>query len=616
MLINMKKNTYKLLIAFLAIESVIFVQYLIKNPNQDLSYSNSWISVLAFIAFYKLYEWVNLSKLGRKSSVAFFCLAIIYTMLLVCGVNLYRFNNVNIIQLKTWIKVVGNVPLIFVVIVYIYNYLPKMNYFLSTNNKVRNFFEWRKAWLILWLIMFLCWSIVLFTTFPGNYSYDAGYQLQSYLNSGVINLHHPLAHTELLIFFVLRVGKGLLGSTRQGLFIYTILQVLWLSFAYSRMLEYLRKINLNYVFRLLIFLVFCISPYISIMAVSATKNVPYTASFIILILWYLQRNTLLKRINRLSYWSIFVCLALVNLVFENQGIYVILLAIIFSAICQKNIRKELLISCIGILLGSAIYNGPVTKALHGYADPKDRARESLSIPVMQLSSVAAQKGTNISHQEIDEVKEYIPNYEVYVSKNCKSLSDPLKSNFNSDKYLKNKKAFWNLWLKLGKKNIAEYSNAFSKMTVGYWYPDTSYPDWRSWNKRFLEYTSYIRTEHKNEKAWYNVPVTTPRMLKPLYEYYSQFTKSYPDQKVPVISMINSIGFNVYILFFFAVWMIIFDRKKYIFLLILTIGLWGTFLLGPVVIYRYAFPIVSVVPLCAGIMIAKSKSLMEKKYENK
>lgn len=616
MLINMKKNTYKLLIAFLAIESVMFVQYLIKNPNQDLSYSNSWISVLAFIVFYKMYEQVNLSRLEQKSSIVFFCLAIIYAMLLVCGVNLYRFNNVNIIRLNTWIKIAGNVPLIFVVIIYIYNCLPKMNDFLLTNNKIKNFFEWRESWLILWLIIFLCWCIVLFTTFPGNYSYDAGYQLQSYLNNGAINLHHPLAHTELLIFFVLRVGKGFLGSARQGLFIYTIGQVLWLSFAYSRILEYLRKINLNYVFRLLILLIFCISPYINIMAVSVTKNVPYTASFVILILWYLQRDTLLKKINRLSYWIIFVCFALVNLVFENQGIYVIILAIVVSVICQKNIRKELLISCIAILLGSIIYNGPVTKALHGYADPKDRVRESLSIPVMQLSSVAAQKGTNISRQEIDKVREYVPNYKLYELQNCQALSDPLKSRFNSDKYLKNKKAFWNLWVKLGKKNVAEYLNAFGKMTVGYWYPDTSYPDGRSWNKRFLEYTSYIRTEHKGESAWYNVPVTTPQILRPLYEYYSQFTEFYPDQKVPVISMIDSIGFNIYVLFFFAAWIIIFNRKKYVFLLILAIGLWGTFLLGPVVIYRYAFPIISVVPLCTGIMIAKSKDLMEKKHENK
>lgn len=610
MLINRKRNIYKLLITILSFESVIFVQYLLKNPNQDLSYSNSWISVLVFIVFYKMYEYTDLSKLERKSSLVLVCLSILYAMLLVPGVNLYHFNSINVSQLNTWIKVIGNIPLIFIIIIYAYNCLPKINETFSTDNKLKRFFDWRRSWLIIWLIIILCWFVVLLTTFPGNYSYDAGYQLQDYLNHKAINLHHPLAHTELLIFFVLRVGKDTLGSARQGLFIYTLVQVLWLSFAYSRMLEYLRKINLNYIFRLCILLLFCISPYFGIMSISATKNVPYTASFIILILWYLQRNMLLKRMNRLSYWLIFSCLALVNLVFENQGIYVILLALVVSAIYQKNIRKELLISCVVILLGGIIYNGPVTKSLHGYSLPKDRARESLSIPIMQLSSVASQKGKNITRHEVSEVRGYIPNYKIYVSTNCQALSDPLKGDFNSGKYLKDKKAFWILWAKLGQKNIVEYLNAFGKMTVGYWYPDTSYPDWRTWYKPYLEHADH--TERKGDKYWYYIPITTPQVLEPLYEYYNQFNKSYHDQRVPVLSMINSIGFNVYILFFFAAWIIIFSKKRYVFLLVMTIGLWGTFLLGPVVLYRYAFSIVSVVPLCAGIMIAKSKDLMENK----
>ncbi|HIS89066.1 hypothetical protein HHK02_06525 [Limosilactobacillus reuteri] len=605
-----RKSLYKLLAFILSFEAVVFFQYLIKDPNQGLSYTNSWSSVLLFVVIYKLYSSTDFLKNSRRSIFVLLCLATIYSILLVIGVNLYRYNNVNFMSLKTWIKVIGNLPLLFVIVNYIYLSLPQLNSIFSTNNALQRFFNCRETWKLLWFGMIIFWLIELFATYPGNYAYDAGYQLQSYLNTREIYLHHPLAHTELLIFFVLKIGRNILGGETQGLFIYTFLQILWLSFAYSRVLEYLRKINLNYAIRICFFVIFCLSPYIGIMSISVTKNVPYTASFIILVLWYLERKNWLLKFGKLKYWTIFVLFALINLIFENQGVYVITLSLVFAFLFQKSIRKELLLSCIAILFGTVIYNGPVTRSLNGHIDKEDRVRESLSIPIMQLSSVASQKNLDITSDEVNQVRIYIPNYKMYESQNCQSLSDPLKSSFNSDQYIKNKQNFWKLWFKLAKQNPNEYLNAFAKMTIGYWYPDTSYPDRRSYYKYFLEYSSYVKQEHKNEKAWHHERVATPKALKPLYKFYTNFVNSYPNQRIPVISMIDSIGFNVFILLFFTAWMIIFKERKYIFLIVLTLSLLGTFLLGPVVLYRYAFPIVSVVPLCVGIMISESQKMME------
>ena len=609
-----KKSLYKLLIFILSFEAVVFFQYLIKNPNQDLSYTNSWSSVLLFVVVYKLYSSFDFTKISRKSMYVFLCLATLYSMLLVSGVNLYRYNNIYFISLKTWIKIIGNLPLLFIIVNYIFQSLPRLNTIFTASNSLQRFFDCRKTWRVLWLGMMIVWLIELFVTFPGNYAYDAGYQLQSYLNTGEVYLHHPLAHTELLIFFVLKLGKNILGSEIQGLFIYTLLQIALLSFAYSRILEYLRRINLNYAIRICFFVIFCFSPYIGIMSISVTKNVAYTASFIILILWYLEREKWILRLGKLRYWAIFVLFALINLVFENQGIYVITLSLIFSFIYQKSIRKELLISCIVIIFGTVIYNGPVTRGLNGHIDKEDRVRESLSVPIMQLSSVASQKNLNITSDEVEQVRTYIPNYKMYETQNCQALSDPLKSNFNSHHYIKNKLTFWLLWLKLAERNPNEYLNAFSKMTAGYWYSDTTYPDHRSYYKYFLEYSSYVEKEHKNESAWHHEKIVTPKVLKPLYRFYANFIDDYLNQRIPVISMIDSIGFNVYVLLFFTAWLIIFNQKKYIFLTVMPLSLLGTFLLGPVVLYRYAFPIISLVPLCIGIMISKSKIRMEKEYE--
>ena len=79
-------------------------------------------------------------------------------------------------------------------------------------------------------------------------------------------------------------------------------------------------------------------------------------------------------------------------------------------------------------------------------------------------------------------------------------------------------------------------------------------------------------------------------------------------KIPVISIVANEAFPFWLMVIAAAFVL--RRKKYRFLcaMLLPLGYWGTLLLGPVIVVRYAFPLIVLVPLLAGICFQKDDML--------
>ena len=594
----------KLILFFTAILATLGLPFILKSGNDGLSFTNSILSLVYFMFILGLYRRISRVHYSRRKVICTVIPAVFFSMFMVLGVNLYRYNNIYITSLKTWIKIILNIPLFYGTLSIIMDYFPRLNQQLIVKEgnsrlikKIRQLMDAPSFWCWAGVLIFIAWCPILCATYPANYVYDAGGQLQPFIERGIIDLHHPLAHTELLIFFVLFLGKRVLGNVQIGMLMYTIFQMAIFAFALARAIRFMCRRRVANIFIMMSLFFFMFSPIISLLAISPTKNIIYTALFLLLILSSLD---LYQR--KWDYKSLinFVVIGFLNIIFENQGIYVFIFAMIVALLFDRRHWKKCLIGLATIVVMYSIYSVPVTKNLNGQLNYKDRTVEKLSVPIMQLANTAADSNSKISNNEKKEIKSFVPNYELY-NQGQQACSDNYKWNFNVNKYIHNKASFWKLWLHVFLNNFNNYLDAWAKLTQLYWYPDINLSDWRS-QKSYIDYAN----TYPLPEGWYQIKVKALPGFEWLSHDLAAFALKLPLQKVPIIAPVLSMGFAIWMLITTTFWTIYTGEKKYSLLLGLFWGLLGTLLLGPVAISRYGLPFLVSVPLLLTIMIIPIK----------
>ena len=123
----------------------------------------------------------------------------------------------------------------------------------KANEKTRiwRFFE-KHALIKFWAIIFLSWMPCLLAYYPVLFNYDVMRQMPEVL-SGQYSVFHPISHTLMLGLFF-KIGK-LLNSVNVGFFLYSIVQILFLSFSMAFALNTLNrmKVKKRYILFTLIF---------------------------------------------------------------------------------------------------------------------------------------------------------------------------------------------------------------------------------------------------------------------------------------------------------------------------------------------------------------------------
>ena len=92
----------------------------------------------------------------------------------------------------------------------------------------------------------------------------------------------------------------------------------------------------------------------------------------------------------------------------------------------------------------------------------------------------------------------------------------------------------------------------------------------------------------------------------LADFYDKLSYENTYQKIPVVSMFFSSGMTCWIMLLYAGWCIYIKKYKHLVAFTFVFGLWLTLLLGPVVLYRYIYPIVISDAVFAGCVFSKIK----------
>jgi len=577
----------RLLCMLFALPAAFSFPYLLRTELQYTLINHSIVSILLWWACWQLME-----RAVRKPTVRLFAVSVpmglLFSMMMVFGSMVHQHSTAGITNLKIWVGVVSAWPLFAAVSALFVQHLPDAPTIrLPRAEKLLAPLSNRRFFLACWGLIFLAWLPGLIASYPGVYGYDCIYQIDYYLK-GALSTHHPILHTWLLGFCVVTLGD-LLGSYEAGMCVYSLLQMTALSGCFACVMRFLRKRRAGILLQLCVLLAFMFLPIHAILSFSGTKDVLFAALTIWTLMWMLEAAS--RPPEGWKPWAKLALLGFGMAVFRNQGIYVFAFALLLGLWVMKKHRRQVLCALLAVLMLFAVYQGPVSTLMK--AERVEKAQEMLSVPIMQLSAAHARNGSSMTDEEREAIKSYIPDYSCY-EPTTRAIADPMKNTFNTALFHENPMAFFRLWAKIGAQYPEAYLDAFLRLTLGWWYPDAHFRDPASWHP-YYEY----RNTWKPGNEWVLLERTTPKALSWLNRLYDDLSRNNSDQKIPVLSMLTSSGLAAWVMLLFIGWAVYRRRWRMLMPAALLFGLWGTLLLGPVVILRYSYALLIAVPVLIG-----------------
>ena len=432
--------------------------------------------------------------------------------------------------------------------------------------------------LLMWGILMLSYIPVFLSQWPGNFVFDAKYQLREVCNNSY-STHHPLLHT-LLMGKAYQLGLRA-GNVSAGYQLYTLLQMLILTSAFAYLLLYFYKKGVPRCIRTGVLLWFALFPMHSAFAISATKDVLCAAFFL-----YYGIFLFRLLVDREKFaWQSCVGMILAGVflgLLRNNAIYAIMASGIIVLLFLKPLKSKVmfLITLTAVLLLHSLCSRGLILYAHAYSP--DTQREMMCVPLQCMARVASYRKAELDPALYEEIcmyiqEEDIPGYNPY-------LADSVKNNANERLLRSNKLNFFKLWLKVGLQFPDEYLESFITNTMGYWYP-LNQGVYVSADIAF--YHTLIETEYEIIKRDY-FPLVT--------DYYNYLFYHINYRNIPILGYLFRNAPYIWLLVLTLLWSIL--RKRYRLLLwgMLPLMYLGTCFLGPMAALRYIYCLIVCAPL--------------------
>ncbi len=461
-----------------------------------------------------------------------------------------------------------------------------------------------KKWQIFVPLLFI--SVITFLAFfPGHYPYDSSLMYEDFQASEYTNHYSPLVSFVIGIF--LSLGKIIFNSEEIGHAILIILQFIFLDFVLTEAIFYCSKKLKKKSFGIILTIFFALNPLIQTLIIRSGQDTIFGGIFLLLALEFLKISENEKYFlehKKRKFFYLFILIFFLCAV-RNNGIYVLIPVFIsgFFILKNKTLKKNFFIA---ISIPTVIFLGYNYLFVGNIITKKDSFfQETLNIPIMQI---ARSMNFNPDQETKEELKTYFKeNCDTWVNqkwswenyKQSTGISDPYKNCLITSEIDKDPIKFFNLWAKIGSKNVVNYIEAPFVFTLGLYYPYVPY--YRKdrvfmWHKYIDSY--YTSYEH------YGIKTTS--FIPPVQGVYNFFISDQAWSKIPVLRILWGAPFTTHlclILILLALY-----RKKYYYLLPLSLifGLILTVALSPVMLFRYIFPAV----ICLPIMLYIGKSVLK------
>ena len=461
----------------------------------------------------------------------------------------------------------------------------------GTRRPVRCFF-------LSWLLIAISWFPAWLAYYPGICSYDITIQAEQMLSHEYIE-HHPLAHT-LLVEGFLNLGR-LMGDANIGMGLYTLLQLLVMAAALAYGISLLYYLGKRYLWLAVLQLLGMFFPFHWYLAVSATKDILFTAFFLVLLFTLYRILAQGTDSLRPTIWDlIYVASGALMILFRNNGKYAFLAllgcCLLTALFCRRSkslYRRLFLTSLCSLILGMTLLKGLswATGAVQG-----DK-REMLSIPIQQLARTMIYHGEagvlpedDGAMEETDRalIDDFILDraYENYRPE----IADPVKSHTYTYVFRYRTKEFLTTYLHLLGDFTGDYINAVLAVDAGYLYPyDVSHATINvNGRDRGL---GYVQTRWV-EAELLQLGVYKDSKWEGLHEALENWADGNAYLRIPLLRHILMPGGYLWFWLLYSGYLLWKKRYRALLPLALVAGYFGTLLLGPTVQLRYLYPVMA------------------------
>lgn len=573
-----------------------FVSCIVVDAGGDPPFfSNSVFSLPLIAVYYLTIRQAFRTSLDRRYKITSMALALVFSFSIIIGSNIETFETTRICSAATAIEIVGLLPISYSLFLLLLTFLNEKHPIIciapskeATEGKSR---ETLFSFLILagWLPVFMAF-------YPGIYGYDSIYQTAQMLGGEGLSSHHPVIHTA-LINACLGFGINVLGQAEPGMAMYSVIQMLIMSFAFGSLTQVVWQRSSSKPLTALTICWFALCPLNSLFAISCTKDVLFTGFLCLALSSWLKladatstKHECKKR--RRGYLS-FALFATIALLLRNNALiaYLPSVAIIIAttSFSKKNSGhcglKGALVAPILLCL---VVTGPVY-SLAGVS--KDTTiRESLSVPLQQMARTMVYHAEDLDNDERNYVNALIPGWQNYQP----GISDQVKGSLNTELLANDPNCFCHMYVKIGLEHPITYTDSFLLNTVGYWYPGVSGGELGGWS-----YHPYLETENTSSSHGNRyIYIERNSMIPALEKLLTSITIEKIWERIPGISLTMNSGVLIWVYLTTAAAFLLSrnrDGSPAAFFLF-SLFYWSTLVLGPCLLVRYLYPLFSFLPL--------------------
>ena len=383
------------------------------------------------------------------------------------------------------------------------SYLNKLKLFTYNDLKMK-----KKVFLCTFGIMFILYTLILtLGMYPGVLTPDSLWQVKMGLTNEY-NSVHPLLHT-----FIIKLIINLFSDLSLGVYVCSIVQILFISLCSSYMFVTLYEIGLKKKYLIISYVIFLLLPYNIIYSFTIWKDVVF-GGFVILFI-----TSLFREIYKLGNNLIVLFISGMGFcLFRSNGLYAFIVFVLLFVILHYKEYKKITICLVLSMFISIGLNFFTSNRFEGAS-----ISESLSIPLQQFARTVVDE--DLDNDELKLINKYLDvskiedNYLSYIS-------DPIKNMMNVDDFKLS--TFIVDWLKIGIKHPISYIKGWVDQTRGYYNSGYDY-GWFS------------------EKIANNdLGLKTISFIKPLYLLFMGYLWLFCGD-IPVLPIIRCLGLYTWVL---------------------------------------------------------------------
>lgn len=309
------------------------------------------------------------------------------------------------------------------------------------------------------LIICIDLFLLVGTQYPGVVDPDCTVVLNQIFGISQYTNQHSVYVTYLLKLCIY-LGKMLFGTTEAGLFIFAILEIIFISFVFSFALYTLRKVGINIYAWSMIAIWIIFVPFNISYSFFISKDEIFAGAMLLLTTCIVRIfNDKIKHSMR---DRVLLCLSFLAIcILRGNGLYIGIVWMLFAVIYLVKIKEQKLAVMICFtLLVSLILTKPVLRMMNVQSN-KD-CLESLAIPIQQISKVIRDE-YDLTQDEADlisNVSDISKIGEVYRADWVDFEKDLIRTCDGIDYLESHKREFIKLYFDLGKRHPKAYISAW------------------------------------------------------------------------------------------------------------------------------------------------------------